>query len=79
MKKMYFFILLLILSSVVCAGSVEIYIPAVKETEQGYVGVLATLNVTVKPGRGHVYVDTLPLTKIDTQASARLAKEVTEE
>ncbi|MCK4428777.1 MAG: hypothetical protein KAU95_00255, partial [Candidatus Aenigmarchaeota archaeon] len=29
-----------------------------------------------KEGNGHVYVDTWPLTKIDTQASARIAKRV---
>jgi len=52
------------------------YIPAVKETEFGYQGVLATLEVDAEPGEGHVFVDTLPLTKIDIQASARLAKEV---
>lgn len=69
----------LVFSVLVFAQSAEIYIPAVKETEYGYEGVLAGLNVTVRPGTGHVYVDTLPLTKIDTQASARLAKEVTEE
>ncbi|MCD6216005.1 MAG: hypothetical protein J7J92_02950 [Candidatus Aenigmarchaeota archaeon] len=74
MKKILFFILLPILSTVVLASSM--YIPAVKETEFGYQGVLATLEVDAEPGEGHVFVDTLPLTKIDIQASARLAKEV---
>ncbi|MDD5181781.1 MAG: hypothetical protein PHC66_01260 [Candidatus Nanoarchaeia archaeon] len=39
-------------------------------------GVIADLTVEVKPGSGRVFLDTLPLTKLDTQASARLAKEV---
>lgn len=39
-------------------------------------GVVASLTVQVKPGSGHVFIDTIPLTQIDTQASARLAKEV---
>jgi uncharacterized protein len=39
-------------------------------------GVVADLTVEIRPGSGHVYLDTIPLTKVDTQASARLAKEV---
>jgi uncharacterized protein len=39
-------------------------------------GVTANLTVEVRPGSGHVFIDTIPLTQIDTQASARLAKEV---
>jgi len=39
-------------------------------------GVIADLTVEVKTGSGRVFIDTLPLTKLDTQASARLAKEV---
>jgi len=53
-----------------------IYLPAVEETDYGYEGVLATLKVEIKEGTGHVYVDTWPLTKIDTQVSARIAKTV---
>ena len=41
-----------------------------------YSGVIADLTVEVRPGEGHVFMDTIPLTKIDTQASARLAREV---
>lgn len=53
-----------------------IYMPAVQETDYGTEGVMATLTVDVREGSGHVYVDTWPLAKIDTQASARMAKEV---
>ncbi|MFH1420451.1 MAG: S16 family serine protease [Candidatus Aenigmatarchaeota archaeon] len=53
------------------------YVPAVYETDMGFQGVLANVTVTIAEGNGHVYVDTLPLTEIDTQSSARLAKEVT--
>ncbi len=52
------------------------YLPAVQETDYGYRGALATLTVSIKNGSGDVYVDTWPLTKIDTQASARIAKQV---
>jgi uncharacterized protein len=53
-----------------------IYMPAVEETDYGQSGVMATLTVNVKEGSGHVYVDTWPLAKIDTQASARIARDV---
>jgi uncharacterized protein len=60
-------------------GNVTLFVPAVEKTDYGYRGVLATLMVMVKKGNGHVFVDTLPLTEIDTQSSARMAKEAVEE
>ena len=60
-------------------NSVTLFVPAVEKTDHGYRGVLATLTVMVKKGKGHVFVDTLPLTEIDTQSSARMAKEAVEE
>jgi len=69
-------IILLSLSPVLALKETTIYLPAVQETKYGYEGALATLTVNIKEGEGHVYVDTWPLTKIDTQASARMAKQV---
>ncbi len=50
-------------------------IVAVRQTSSGtYVGVSADLYVRVLcPGGGHVYVETMPLSELDTQASARVA------
>ncbi|MBS3056168.1 MAG: hypothetical protein J4473_01900 [Candidatus Aenigmarchaeota archaeon] len=59
------------------ASAVSINIPAVREGSDS--GVLATLDVELKPGTGKVYVDTLPLTKIDTQGSARISKKAVEQ
>ena len=57
--------------------NVTIYAPAVAQTETGYVGVISTITVTIQNnGSGHVFVDTLPLTQIDMQGSARLAVKV---
>jgi len=54
--------------------NVTIYAPAVASTEDGYIGVLSTITVTIQTnGSGRVFVDTLPLTQIDMQGSARLA------
>ena len=57
--------------------NVTVYAPAVAQTESGYVGVISTITVTIQNnGSGRVFVDTLPLTQIDMQGSARLAVKV---
>ena len=57
--------------------NVTVYAPAVATTESGYVGVISTITVTIQSnGDGRVFVDTLPLTQVDMQGSARLAVKV---
>lgn len=57
--------------------NVTVYAPAVASTQSGYVGVISTITVTVQNnGSGRVFVDTLPLTQVDMQGSARLAVKV---
>lgn len=57
--------------------NVTVYAPAVARTESGYTGVISTISVTIQNnGSGRVFVDTLPLTQIDMQGSARLAVKV---
>ena len=57
--------------------NVTVYAPAVASTDDGYVGVISTITVTIQSkGSGRVYVDTLPLTQVDMQGSARLAVKV---
>jgi len=57
--------------------NVTVYAPAVASTDQGYVGVISTITVTIQSnGSGRVFVDTLPLTQVDMQGSARLAVKV---
>ena len=52
----------------------HIHLLAVSEgTEQGS---LADLYLEIRPGYGNVYIDTFPLTKMDTQLSTRFAKQV---
>jgi len=56
--------------------TVSVYAPAVARTSSGLVGVTSTITVTVQNGSGcsgKVFVETLPLTQIDMQGSARLA------
>ena len=57
--------------------NVTVYAPAVAQTDDGYIGVTSTITVTIQNnGSGRVFVDTLPLTQIDMQGSARLAVKV---
>ena len=56
---------------------VTVYAPAVASVGNGYIGVISTITVTLQSnGTGRVFVDTLPLTQIDMQGSARLAVKV---
>jgi uncharacterized protein len=57
--------------------NVTVYAPAVASTDGGYVGVMSTITITIQSnGSGKVFVDTLPLTQVDMQGSARLAVKV---
>lgn len=84
MKSAALLLLALVLPTIVaCLASTAptidrvrtMYIVAVSTLPNGsYTGVYAKLRVEVRcPGNGHVYIETLPLTEIDTQASARVA------
>ena len=56
-----------------------VYAPAVAQTDEGYVGVISTITLTIQSnGSGRVFVDTLPLTEVDMQGSARLTVKVAE-
>lgn len=58
-------------------NNVSVYAPAVAQTENGYEGVISTITVTIQNnGSGRVFADTLPLTQVDMQGSARLAVKV---
>lgn len=79
MRKLITILILLTLFSFSYAkilGSAHTRIVGVRETEQGTQGMTADLYVEIHEGKGRVFVDTMPLTEIDTQASARLAQEV---
>ena len=57
--------------------NVTVYAPAVATTDNGYIGVISTVTVTIQSnGSGRVFVDTHPLTQVDMQGSARLAVKV---
>jgi len=49
---------------------------AVRITDSGYEGSPAMLYLEIRQGKGRVFLDTYPLTKLDTQMSVRFAKEI---
>ena len=49
---------------------------AVSESSDGDVGGIADLFLEIKDGSGRVFLETFPLTKVDTQISTRFAKEI---
>jgi uncharacterized protein len=84
MKKAVIYILVLILltalaSTTVLAINTEPYhmkLLAVQENGETYTGSDADLYLELKEGSGRVFLETYPLTKMDTQISTRFAKEI---
>src|SRR3989344_813543 len=74
-----FFVLILLLLPLVSALNEEPYhlkLLAVQENETGYIGSQADLYLELREGSGRVFLETKPLTKMDTQISTRFAKEI---
>ena len=79
MKKYLAYILIytiMIISMNTNFAEVSIVAPAVADTDHGYVGTSIDIEVRVSNGSGHVYMDTLPMTELDMQSSARIAAKV---
>ncbi|AIJ05160.1 serine protease-like protein [Methanocaldococcus bathoardescens] len=74
MKKMLALLLITFLLN--SAFAVVIKAPAVSLTDMGYVGVPINIQINVTKGDGHVFMDTMPLTELDMQGSARIAAKV---
>ncbi|MEM7816661.1 MAG: S16 family serine protease [Candidatus Aenigmatarchaeota archaeon] len=55
---------------------VTLLVPAIEKVNDTERGVMAILQIYAKEGNGHIFIDTMPLTEIDTQTSARIAREV---
>ena len=68
------FVVLLSFSAFAKSGSMKLLAVSGEETWQK--GSTANLFLEVKEGTGRVFIDSFPLSKIDTQISARFAKEV---
>lgn len=73
-----FFLLIVLFSSLTLAQSEPYHLKllAVQETEDGYKGSDADLYLEIQEGSGRVFLETFPLTKLDTQISTRFAKDI---
>ena len=78
--KRLMIILLIILSILPSALAIQrtghIFLLAVSSDGENETGSVADLSLEIKPGTGRVFLDTYPLTKIDTQFSTRLAHSI---
>lgn len=75
-KKILFFMILLVLPFV--SGYEEhghMHLLAVQEGEISK-GSIADLYLDIRPGSGRVFIETFPITKMDTQISTRYAKDI---
>ena len=75
MKKIIILALVILLLPNVIAKTGHLNLLAVTE-EEHLTGSIADLYLTIEPGQGRVYLDTFPLTQIDTQMSTRMAKQI---
>ena len=75
-QKIVFLIILGLIIQPVLAKEGHMNILAAKETGSGYEGSPADLYLEIKEGTGRVFLDTFPLTKIDTQISTRFSKQI---
>ena len=69
-------ILFLPLASALNEQPYRLKLLAVQENNTGYVGSEADLFLELRKGSGRVFLETKPLTKMDTQISTRFAKEI---
>ncbi|MFH2028753.1 MAG: S16 family serine protease, partial [Nanoarchaeota archaeon] len=78
MKRLIIILILvnMLLVPIVYSKEGHLTLLAVKETEDGFEGSTADMYLEIQPGEGRVFLDTFPLTKVDTQISTRFAKEV---
>ncbi len=75
-KILILFIIVILSSNIVEGKQGHITLLTVIEEGNKTKGGTADLYLEIRPGTGRIYLDSLPLTKIDTQISTRLAKEV---
>jgi len=73
LRILVFFMLLVTAAEAVMAGQGHTSLLATTEPFKG--GVSADLFLETKPGSGKIFIESYPLTKIDTQISTRFAKD----
>ncbi|MEM4637665.1 MAG: S16 family serine protease [Candidatus Woesearchaeota archaeon] len=75
---MFLFMLLSIFTDFVFAYKEKgtIGLLTVSETQNGTKGGVASLSLNIKPGYGRIYIDSFPMSRLDTQITMRFASEL---
>ncbi|MCD6589971.1 hypothetical protein J7K74_02195 [Candidatus Woesearchaeota archaeon] len=76
MRRVFILIILLVFSPLLVIGvknSEEVTLLTVSHTDNGLIGGTANLYVKITPGSGRIYIDTYPLSRLDTIESIRIA------
>ncbi|MBI2133163.1 hypothetical protein HYU11_00615 [Candidatus Woesearchaeota archaeon] len=77
MKRIFLgLFIFVLLTSAVTAETRSMKVLAVSEKNDGFEGITADLFLEIRPGSGKVFIESFPLSKIDTQISTRLASEI---
>ncbi|MEK6963716.1 MAG: S16 family serine protease [Nanoarchaeota archaeon] len=76
MRRSYWLLFLLLLPVALAKSGHITLLTVVQHGDQSLGGGTADLYLDVKPGSGRIFIDSFPLTKIDTQISTRLANQV---
>ncbi len=77
MRKIIFFLAIALILPLAEGKSGHLPLLAVSELSDGtYRGSTADIYLEVKPGSGRVFIDTFPITRLDTQMTTRFAKEM---
>lgn len=74
-NKIFVIIFIVLVFSFQSVHAQEGHLKLLAVTSEGQ-GVDADLNLRIMPGTGRVFIDTYPLTRIDTQMSTRFAKDI---
>ncbi|MFH0874437.1 MAG: S16 family serine protease [archaeon] len=76
-KKIIFILTIIFLvMPIVLAKSASMTLLATSELDDSQVGSTADVFLEVKPGSGRIFIDSFPLTKLDTVMSTRFANEI---
>lgn len=76
MKKIILIAIFLLLIPFAAAKQGSIKLLAVSEKDRGYFGSIADLSLEIVEGRGRVFIESFPLSKLDTQITTRFAKQI---
>lgn len=76
MKKLLVLLVLLFTLNLAYASTSQITLLTVGEVDNESFGGTANLQLEIRPGTGRVFIDSFPLTQLDTQISTRFGKEV---